>query len=40
MFSATEVAAVFFSPVIGIILEKFGRKNSITIGYAIIVTKM
>jgi MFS family permease len=32
-----EVAALLFSPIVGHMLEKVGRKNSILFGFAVIV---
>lgn len=32
-----EVAALLFSPVIGLMLERLGRKTSIIIGFAIVI---
>jgi MFS family permease len=35
IMTAFEVAALLFSPIVGLMLEKLGRKNSIMIGFLV-----
>ena len=35
MYRAFEVSALIFSPIVGLMLEKLGRKNSIMIGFIV-----
>jgi len=37
IFRSFEVAALIFSPIVGQMLEKMGRKNSILIGFIILI---
>ena len=37
IFRSFEIAALIFSPFVGIMLERLGRKNSIMIGFVIVV---
>lgn len=37
IYRAAEIAGLLFSPIVGMMLEKTGRKNSIIVGFFIIV---
>ena len=36
-FSSFEVSALIFSPLVGLMLDRLGRKNSIMIGFVVVV---
>jgi MFS family permease len=36
-YRSFEFAALIFSPIVGIMLEKLGRKNSIILGFGVVI---
>lgn len=38
ILTSFEIAALIFSPIVGMMLERLGRKNSIIIGFLVVIT--